>query len=274
MTFFVYEKGKKVAPEQLPPGLGADAIGLFESLRTYGACIFREDEHLDRLYESAKTSGFEVPLSRKQLSRELALTVKALRQDLGPDEDLFLRLTLFPGRVFVIGGQKKHAPALYKTGVGLRTTVVRRSLTNSGAPQTKTSDYRNAVMAALEPSPGVYEHLFLDADGFVAEVSVGNLFIVKKGAVKTPPAQGILNGVTRRFVIECVLPRDMEFLETPMTRHDVYNADEVFLTNTSWEILPVREVDGRRIRQVPGPITQKIHRLFKKKAGLECRTSR
>jgi len=276
MTFDVYQNGKKISPAQLPPLTGTDDIGIFESLRTYGGCVFREREHLDRLCESARTTGVKLPATVSALSREIRGAVQAFRKDkkLRVSEDIFLRLTVYGEKIFLLVGQRKHAPDLYEKGVALKTTVVRRSLTNAAAPQAKTSDYKNAVMAALETGPRVYELLFLDAEGFVSEVSIGNLFIVKRGKVLTPPARGILNGVTRRFVIECVLPRDMDFEETPMTRHDVYNADEVFLTNTSWEILPVREVDGRRIGQVPGPITRKIHGLFKKKAGQECRTSK
>ncbi len=130
-------------------------------------------------------------------------------------------------------------------------------------PQAKTTDYLNALMATLDPSPG-YEWVFLDRDGFVTEVRIGNLFIVKDGRLFTPPLTGILNGVTRRFVLECASLAGLETRERPLSRHEVYNADEAFLTNTSWEILPVREMDGRSTgKQIPGKITCRLHTIFK-----------
>src|SRR5207237_1009643 len=126
----------------------------------------------------------------------------------------------------------------------LRTSNVRRSLSHASPPQAKTSAYQNALLATLEPSPG-YEWVFLDQSGFVTEVRIGNLFIIKGKMLATPPTTGILNGVTRRFVIELALQAGLKVREVPLTRHEIYNADEAFLTNTSWEILPVRELDGR-----------------------------
>ena len=274
MNFSVYEAGKKVNSAHLPIGAGVEDTAVFESLRTYGAAIFREEEHLDRLTESARTAGISMRYSRADLRRELRLAAGAFRRESGlpASEDLFFRLTLDPNKLYVLAGIRRHAPEIYEKGVVLRTTSVRRPLVNASAPQAKTGAYQTALLAAVEPGAGAYESLFLDVDGYVAEVSIGNLFIVKGGLLKTPPAQGILNGVTRRFVIECVLPGRLRLEETYFTRHDVFNADEVFLTNTSWEILPVREVDGRAAgARIPGPWTLKIHRLFKAKVAEECR---
>ena len=118
---------------------------------------------------------------------------------------------------------------------------------------------------------GAYEWLFLDTQGYVAEVSIGNLFMLKKNVLITPPGRGILDGVTRRFVLECAFRMKLQVKEVPLTRHEVFNADEVFLTNTSWELMPVSEVDRRIIGQVmPGVLTKAIHQEFKKEVQREC----
>ncbi len=251
----------------------AEAVGVFESLRTYRGRVFKTEEHLVRFQESLKTAGFEnIPM--KVLKAELAAALASFKKQHPQEarEDLFIRMTLWPygrekkNRLEVKVTHRKHPAALYEKGVVLRTSSVRRTQSHASPPQAKTSAYQNALLATLEPSPG-YEWVFLDHAGFVTEVRIGNLFIVKGKALATPPTTGILNGVTRRFVIELAHQAGLEVKEVPLTRHEIYNADEVFLTNTSWEILPVREFDGRKTgRVIPGPITKKLQTLFKKKA--------
>ena len=280
MSFFIYSKGKEVTgvfplSEFSATKIGGSAdlfggreeeIGIFESLRTYGGKIFHLEEHLDRLCESAKTSGFSGKLDRSELRRELELALQAFRREKPREKnDLFLRLTLFQKQIFIMLGTRIHAPALYRQGVALKTSPVKRSLSNASFPEVKTSSYQNAVLASLEPSgDGTYEWLFLDRNGFVTEVRIGNFFMVKEKVLYTPPVLGILNGVTRRFVIKCGLALHFTVKEVPLTRHEIYNADEAFLTNTSWEILPVRELDSRRISgRVPGPVTSKLALKFR-----------
>lgn len=267
MKFSIYSNGKKVTDKIPLAAASEEGIGIFESLRTYRGKIFQIEDHLDRLLESAKTSGFPARLDRKELRRELELALGAFQKE-KPEmarEDLFLRLTLWQDRLFILIGKKPHAPALYRLGVALKTSPVKRSLSNAAFPEAKTSAYQNAVLATLEPSgEETYEWLFLDRNGFVTEVRIGNLFILKDKALLTPPTTGILNGVTRRVVIKCGLALRWKVQEIPFTRHEIYNADEAFLTNTSWEILPVRELDSRRIgTSVPGPLTLKLMKKFK-----------
>ncbi len=273
MTFVLYSKGKKIEDAVLLQNFQTEEVGIFESLRTYNGRIFREGDHLARLLESAKTSGFSFPISIPRLREELRLAVRAFLKETKA-KDVFIRLTLWQNKIFVMAGERSHSTALYERGVALRTSPVRRTHTNATAPEAKTSDYQNALLATLEPSSAeTYEWLFLDQNGFVTEVRIGNLFILKNGVLLTPPARGILNGVTRRFVIECAPQAGMKVEETPLTRHEVFNADEAFLTNTSWEILPVRELDSRRVGQkVPGPGTQKLHRIFREKIQKECQS--
>ena len=278
MKFSVFQKGQKVNGTVPLKKCSAEEIGIFETLRVYDGRIFRLEEHLLRLRESAKTSGFLQPLDGRHLRKELEMAIAAFGK-----KDAFLRLTLIGDEMFVMMGERKHPEALYKKGVELRTSPVRRSLSNAAFPEAKTTGYQNAVMASLEPKTGeIYEWIFLDRNDYVTEVRVGNLFMIKasrKSSKKTfqlltPPLVGILNGVTRRFVIECARCCRMPVAETPLTRHDVFNADEVFLTNTSWEILPVRTLDGRPIgRHIPGPETLKLHRVFKQRIAEECQIS-
>jgi branched-chain amino acid aminotransferase len=277
-NFYLYSDGKKISGEILAARFSDEnSVGIFESLRTYGRRVFHQEEHLRRFLESAQTVGCASSLSLKHLARELERALEAFRKENKNEEaDLFIRLNYWPAsggdseKVIVMIGERKHPADLYRKGIVLKTSPVRRSLTNAAPAEAKTSAYQNAVMASLESLGGAYEWLFLDRNGFVTEVRVGNIFMVKSAELFTPPVLGILNGVTRRFVIECARQAGMKVKETPLTRHDFYNADEAFLTNTSWEILPVRELDNRRIgRQIPGPVTAQLQSLFKQRVQNE-----
>ncbi len=271
MNFKVYAGGKEVPGELLMKNVPEEEIGIFESVRTYNGKIFKLEDHLKRFAESAKTAGRVCDISR--LRKELQASVRAFQSEQGSKDDIFLRITLWRDEVFVMAGSRKHSEKIYKTGVALKTSPVRRSHVNAQPSGAKTTAYQNALLASLEPKPEeVYEWLFLDHQGFVTEVRIGNIFILKDGVLITPSTTGILNGVTRLFVLECARQLKISVKEVPISRHEIFNADEAFLTNTSWEILPVRELDGRRIgTEIPGHLTLKLHELFKKKAKAECR---
>lgn len=268
----VYSGGKKIKGELDLARFDAEAVGVFESLRTYKGKVFHKEEHLERFLDSVRTAGLE-NLSFEILQRELDSALSAFYKEHPKKDDVFIRLTAWPygsetggGKIVVVITQRKHPPEIYKNGVVLRTSSVRRSLSHASPPQAKTTAYQNPLLATLDPSDG-YEWVFLDQAGYVTEVRIGNLFVVKDGKLFTPPTTGILNGVTRRFVLECSRAAKIPALETPLTRHEIFNADEAFLTNTSWEILPVRELDGRKVGpKIPGSLTLKLHKLFKKKA--------
>jgi branched-chain amino acid aminotransferase len=273
MNYSIFSNGKELKnPSVLEDFANGGEIGIFESLRTYRGKIFRIEEHLKRFMESAHTAGISPRIAVRDVRKELESALDAfMTQGPDSDEDFFVRISWWKGKYYVLVGQRKHASSLYKEGIALKTSPVKRSLTNAVPAEVKTSAYHNAVLASLEPGDA-YEWLFLDRNGFVTEVRIGNFFIVKDGLLRTPPTQGILNGVTRRFVIECARQLELPVQETLITRHEVYNADEAFLTNTSWEILPVRELDSRKIgREIPGPLTIKLQQTFKQKALQECR---
>lgn len=276
----VYVNGCFSKAETIQQCPGEEAIGVFESMRTYHGRIFRLEEHLKRLNESCQTLNW----NDKGLSTKIRQHLKRSLDHYGKlypslaHDDLFIRLSLWPIEAapglhsVILITQKKHAEKLYSSGVALRTSPVKRTHTNAASPQIKTSSYVNSVLASLEPrTEQDYEWVFLDADGFVTEVRIGNLFMVKNGELFTPPLRGILDGVTRRFVIECALQRKIKVYEDPLSRHDLYNADECFLCNTSWEILPVRSLDGRRIgREIPGNLTHLLQTVFHRKVNQLC----
>lgn len=256
----ISKKEKSFAPEIFD-------LGIFEGLKAVDRKIQFEAEHLARLLQSAKTAGFVFDLNIQKIRKEIRGAFKTFCRQRpacghGP---VFIRLSLWGRNVFVMIGNRSHRPALYRKGVRLQTSPVLRTHPNASAAEVKTSAYLNSVMSFMEPAaPGIYEKIFLDTGGYVTESCVGNLFAVRGGKLFTSETHGILNGVTRRFVIKCARRTGIETTECPLTRHDLFNADEVFLTNASWEILPVAELDGRRIgRRVPGPVTSKLQRIFK-----------
>ncbi|MFZ5802532.1 MAG: aminotransferase class IV [Candidatus Omnitrophota bacterium] len=265
----LYRRGERVEPEVLK-NIPEESVGVFETVRAYDGVVFHLEEHLDRLRESAKTAGYRLPRTDCEIRAEIDHAIA----DQGA-LDAVIRLTFMEDELFIMVGSKVHPKTLYEQGVRLRTSPVRRALTQASFPEAKTSCYPNGVMAFMEPrAPEIYEWVFLNREGLVTEVSIGNLFLAPSqgpgkgacGVLKTPPVLGILNGVTRRFVIECASQLGLRVEEVPLTRHEVFNAAEVFLTNTSWEVLPVRELDGREIgNKIPGIRTQQIHREFKKR---------
>ncbi|HCM41771.1 MAG TPA: aminotransferase class IV [Candidatus Omnitrophota bacterium] len=264
ITFKCYLDGKEITDQNLIRALNQNEISVFESLRLYNGTVFRFNEHLKRFAESARSCGIDLPA----IPVLIAAVQKALKAHGGADG--FIRITFHAEKIFVMIGERKHNPAIYKTGVDLKTSSFRMPSPGETDVQAKTGNYRLQLLAG-KPE-GAYEWLFLDESHFVTEARVGNFFMVKKGSILTPPAVSVLNGITREVVIECARDLGLFVRETPLTRHEAFNADEAFLTNTSWEILPVRSLDGRLIQApVPGPITLKLINCFHRKVNITCR---
>jgi branched-chain amino acid aminotransferase len=272
---WVYQNGRQVTPEVFFKKIEGSTdpneffhFGLFETLRTYGGKIFQEGIHLERLAQSAKTAGYPFPVNPEKIGRytHISLADFVRKNPETRKNSTFIRISLWGQQVFLILAPRRLASEIFETGVRLQTSPVVRTLSNAETPEVKTSAYVNSLMAWLEPiSAQIHERLLLDRNGCVTETTVGNIFIVKKNILYTPDTFGILNGVTRRFVIKCAQQSGLRVIEAPLTRHDAFNADEAFLTNTTWEILPVAELDGRRIGvRVPGTVTQKLKRTFDK----------
>lgn len=270
MKFKCYLDGKEIADQNLLAQLGEAEIGVFESLRVYNGMIFRLEEHLKRLSESAKSCGLSLPTS-SALRSALSLALKTHGM-----ADGFIRLNFRGDQTWIMIGERKHNLATYEKGVDLKTSSFRMPSPKESVVQAKSGFYRLQLLDQGAPS---YEYLFLDENHFLTESRVGNFFIVRKEGEKnqilTPPAHAVLNGVTRGFVIECA--REMGFCvkETPITRHEAFNAEEAFLTNTSWEILPVRSLDARTVQApIPGPVTRKLISCFHRKVSLLCQTEK
>ena len=262
--FFV--NGKKVIRDNVFLALlQLDRPSVFESFKSYQGKIFRAKEHLDRLFDSAQTSGLHVPKSRAVLMRELDECLKDHRS-----EDKFLRLTVDERDSFIFVTERTRPPEAYDLGVDLITSITRRCSVRSSPPEVKSRSFFNNVLAVIDTAnPDGKEILFLDADGYVVEGLAWNLFAVKNGRLLTPQT-GFLIGVTRQFVIECACLEHLPVLESNLTRHDFWSADEAFLTNTSSEIVPVRSLDSRQVGiERPGPITRQLRLRFKRQVAKE-----
>lgn len=254
-----------------------DQVSVFETMRVYRGKIFRVDEHLDRLEDSCKGLLRPLPLNRMEIKTWLGQSLKDCKL-----KDAVLRLAIHwfdsahhkwldekQGRlVLFLREFTSHPAEWYEKGVALTTATRRRFDFRAQDPQIKASQFMNGVLAVLdETGPKAHELLFFGPRGTVAEGTVSNLFIVKKSKLLTPAvSSGILRGVTRGVVIETARQDGLEVTETLLTRHEIYTADECFMTNTSSEVLPVVSVDGRRIGGgKPGPVTKMLAKSFKKR---------
>ncbi len=271
----VFANGRAVPPSRwdtfVPCFRPEEQISAFESIRSYGGKIFRLRQHLARLSESAKTAGLRLPKSSAELKREIKACLAHWKE-----KDCFIRLTVDRCNSFVFLLNRKRPPSIYEQGLSLKTAVTRRDLVSASPPQAKASAFFNCVLAAMELEAGprgeTSEALFLDPNGYVAEAASWNIFMVKGGTILTPDTN-ILRGVTREFVIECARQVRLPVFEATLTRYDLWNADEAFLTNTSGEVAPARSLDGREIgTRLPGPITKKItirfHEELKKELAM------
>ncbi|MBI1977360.1 MAG: aminotransferase class IV [Candidatus Omnitrophica bacterium] len=263
----LFVDGKKVLSERVHDiSFSEGDIFAFESLRGYQSKVFRIDQHLERLLRSAKTIGLKLPKTLSELKKEL---LTAFAQS--GKQEVFLRLGVDKQSSYILVLERKRPEWIYEQGIDIKTAVTRRNLTSSIPPEAKTSAFFNNVLAAMEKQDA-YEVIFLDLNGYVTEATVWNFFMVKEDQILTPEV-GILDGVTRQFVIECAQKERLPLVETNLTRHDVWNADEAFLTSTSGEITPIRSLDGREIGvEIPGQITKKLmnrfHSELKKELGI------
>ncbi len=238
-------------------------------MRVYGGAIFRCPEHLARLEESCAALGRALPLEEKAFRRWLEDSV---RESGFPDATLRVSVHWSPrgeGEMMLFVREfHSHPREWYEKGIELRTAVGRRPTLKAQDPQVKASQYVCGVLATLDRGEdSKQELLFLGPLGTVAEGAVSNIFAVKRKCVLTPSVgSGILKGVTRGFVIGLARERGWDVIERPLTRHELYTADECFITNTSSEVLPVVRVDARTVGAGrPGPVTRILAEDFKKK---------
>lgn len=251
--------------------------GVFEGIRSYNCLIFKLREHLDRLYESAHTIMLEIPLSKEEITRAVVRTLEINRLanayirlvvtrgvgDLGLDPRKCRR----PTTIIITDKIILYPDELYKNGLEIITVPTVRNLPEALNPQLKSLNYLNNIMAKIEASnAGYQEAIMLNFQGYVAECTGDNIFICKKGCLTTPPTYlGALKGITRNAIIELAQKERIPFEERVLTRHDLFNAEEVFLTGTAAEVIPVVKIDGRTIgASKPGRITLRLMKGFRK----------
>jgi len=250
--------------------------GVFEGIRAYNGRVFRLEQHLDRLYDSARAINLTIPWPKEQVREWVLETIR--RNGL---RDAYVRLVVTRGKgdlgldpvkcpvpsIFVIaGGIQIYPPELYEKGLRVVTLATRRNIVEALNPRIKSLNYLNNILGKLEANlAGVEEGLMLTREGYVAEGTSDNVFIVRDGVLVTPALHlGVLAGITRGAVLEIAQAERVPTEETTLTLFDVYNADECFLTGTAAELVPVVEVDGRVIGDGrPGPITKRLLERFR-----------
>lgn len=249
--------------------------GVFEGIRFYNGKVFRPHEHIERLYESARHILLEIPWTRDRMMAEVEKTIQASGMTDGYIRLVITRgvgtLGLDPARcshpqiIIIVDTIALYPEKYYEEGLEIITSSVIRAHPNTISPRVKSLNYLNNILARIEAGrAGCQEALMLNHLGEVAECTADNLFLVKNGLLRTPPINaGILEGITRNAVIELAKAAGIEVQEIPLTRHDVYSADEMFLTGTGAEVIAVVKVDGRPIGTgKPGPITKTLRERF------------
>ena len=251
--------------------------GVFEGIRSYNGLIFKCREHIDRLFESAHTLMLQIPMTKAEIEKAMIQTLKAngLR-------DAYIRLVVTRGTgdlgldprkcktatIFIIADTIKLYPKeYYEKGLKIATVATVRNHPEALNPQLKTLNYLNNILAKLEATnAGVDEALLLNTHGYVTECTAENIFFVKGDCLMTPPPYvGILKGITRAAVMTLADKAGLCVCQEVFTRHELYSADEVFLTGTACEIVPVVKIDNRVVGNgKPGPATISLTKAFRK----------
>jgi branched-chain amino acid aminotransferase len=250
--------------------------GIFEGIRAYHGRVFKLDEHLKRLYESAKSIQLQIGIAKDEMQE---LVLETLRRN--GLKDAYIRLVVSRGKgdlgldpmkcpraaIYCIAAQIKiFEPSMYEQGLEVKTVAIRRNNPDSLSPRIKSLNYLNNILAKLEANQaGVVEGIMLNQEGYVAEGTSDNIFILREGVLITPPlSAGILEGITRDTVLQLASLLRIEAKEELFTRHDLYTSEECFLTGTAAELIPVIKVDGREIGEgVPGKVYKQLIVAFR-----------
>lgn len=282
----IYLNGKLVPKEEATVSVFDHGLlygdGVFEGIRFYNGRVFRLDEHIDRLYRSAHAIALNIPMDHGQMTQAVLETIRANEMT-----DGYVRLVVTRGEgslglspkscprptVFIIAaGITLYPEAMYRDGLKLVTCATRRIAHGALSPMVKSLNYLNNIMAKIEAEQaGAGEGLMLNEQGFVAECTGDNIFIVRDGGIITPPiSAGALAGVTRQVVFEIAREVGVDIREENLTRYDIYTSDECFLTGTAAELIPVVELDSRKIRDgLPGPVTKRFSATFRELTGTQ-----
>ena len=260
--------------------------GVFEGIRAYGSLVFKLEEHLIRLWESAHTLLLEIPMTMQEMQ---AAIIETLRKN--KFTDAYIRVVVTRGTgdlgldpakckkatVFIITDKIALYPAeFYQKGLEIITVPTVRNLPEAVNPSIKSLNYLNNILAKIEAkNSGCIEALMLNHQGYVAECTGDNVFCVRKEGknrtLLTPPTYlGALKGITRQAIIEIASEKKISFEERILTRHELFNSEEVFLTGTAAEVIPVVKIDGRVIGTgKPGKITNQLLQAFHKKTRVD-----
>lgn len=249
--------------------------GIFEGTRAYNGRVFQFDSHINRLFDSAKAIALEMPLTKEEMKNAHLETLRRNKLTDGYIRTVVTRgvgdLGLNPKNcvkpsVIIIADQITLYPdELYEKGLRVITVPTRRNMAETVNPMIKSLNYLNNIMAKIEANlAGAPEAIMLNQEGYVAECTGDNIFLIKDKILSTPSATcGALKGVTREVAMKLAAEMGLEVKETILTRYDIYVADECFLTGTAAEVIPVVEVDGRKIADgKPGPYSKRLKSAF------------
>lgn len=249
--------------------------GIYETLRAYDGMLFLADKHLLRLKSSADAISLDLPLSLEHIGKALQDTISANK--LG---DAYVRIQVsrgtgeigldpalcpVPTMVIIAKPFTAYPADHYERGVSVAIVKTRRNHPLALDPSIKGTNFLNNILAKIESiRAGAYEAIMLNWEGYVAEGTISNIFLVKAGILYTPHLQtGILEGVTRGLVLELARKESIETREKPILPRDLYEADECFITNTTIEVMPVSTVDGRPVgKGTPGPVASALRRAY------------
>ncbi len=249
--------------------------GVFEGIRVYNRRIFRLEAHLDRLYASAQALALTIPLDRAQMTAAVRETVRRNEKD-----DAYIRLVVTRGAgdlgidprkcarasvIIIVTDIAVYPRELYASGIKVITSATRQVSHDAFDPRVKSLNYLKNILAKIDANrAGVHEAIMLNADGFIAECTADNFYVVRSGRLLTPsPQDGALEGITRGAILELAAEANIAASEARLTRYDVYTADECFVSGTGAELMPVTEADGRPIADSkPGSVTRKLTEAF------------
>jgi len=249
--------------------------GVFEGIRVYNRRVFRLAAHLDRLYASARALALTIPLSPSEMQAAVEETVRRNQRD-----DVYVRLVVTrgvgelgidplscprPSVIIIVNDVRVYPRELYAGGITVMTSATRQVSHEAVDPRIKSLNYLKNILAKIDAQQaGAHEAIMLNAEGFIAECTADNLFVVRDGQLLTPsPQDGALGGITRGVILELAAEARLAAAEVRLTRYDLYTADEAFVSGTGAELMPVSSADGRLIADgKPGPITKRLTDAF------------
>jgi len=251
--------------------------GVYETLRAYDGVLFKLNEHIERLFQSASLIKLKLPKTREEIGKAVYETLQANRlkeayarvtvsRGAGPI-GLDPRLCPKPTLAIITNTFKEYPPSYYKKGVKVAIVNTRRNFKGALDPQIKSLNFLNNVLAKTEAiDRSAYEAVMLNYRGYVAEGTISNIFFVKDKVIFTPSIEvGILDGITRRIIIDIAKETGIKVKEGKFRPDNMYEADEIFISNTTMEVMPVKEVDDVKFNVSAGDMTKAIHKAYRSK---------